>query len=559
MSPRVEGICLKPDPGTEVWVKPVNHQPVGAFKVGAASISSVGEGSAPSRRRVGSLKTAMRTEAVESVLAPEETEARLRAILEAALDCVITIDHEGRVLEFNRSSEQTFGFSRAEALGKPIADLIVPPRLRDAHRRGLGRYLDTGESRILGTRAEFPALCADGSELPVELTVTRVDLPGPPLFTASLRDISQRRRADDELRRSHELYRLVVLGSKDLIGLVGTDGRVVYASPSHEPKLGYRPESLTGAQLSAIVHPEDASAFGRAWSRALGGERAPFAGIRLRHADGSWRYLSGAASGIVGEGGSVSMVMITAHDVTDERDRDRARARREQAERDFVTNAAHDLRTPLAAITAALEVLQQGAKTIPEERDAFLADLEHETARLGRLMRALLELARVQAAGELPQRRPVRLQPLLAEIADSLRLHPGVGVFVECEHDLCALAAPDILERALANVGANAATNTAEGRIVLVARRLGNGGPIELEIADTGCGIAPDDLDHVFDRFYRAGDRNGDGFGLGLSIVREAVRVLGGTVHVESSLGVGTTVRLRLPAVDGNVVEGRLP
>ena len=482
-----------------------------------------------------------------------ESEARHRAIVESALDCVITIDDEGRVLEFNPAAEQTFGYAREQAVGAPIAELIVPARLRAAHREGFARCVATGDGDLLGRRVEMPGLRADGTEILVELAVTRVELPGRPLFTAYLRDISAARRAEEELRRSQELYRLVVLGSKDLIALVGTDGRIVFASPSHESKLGYPPELLGGAALATYVHPDDAASLGEAWALALAGERGSFVDVRLRHADGTWRYLEGAASGITGPDGDVSMVMVTAHDVTDVRDRDHATTRREQAERDFVTNAAHDLRTPLAAIMSAVEVLQLGAKHVPEERDAFLADLEREAERLSRLMRALLELARVQAAGAVLSREPVEVEPVLVDVAAGLALAPGVVVRVDCTPSLVALADRDVLERAVVNLATNAAKHTSSGRIDFIARSI-PGCVVEIDVQDTGNGIDPDHLDRVFDRFYRAGDRRGeDGFGLGLAIVKEAARVLGGSVALESVPGAGTTARLRLPACAGDV------
>lgn len=476
-----------------------------------------------------------------------EDEARHRAILEAALDCVVTIDHEGRVLEFNPAAERTFGYRRSEVLGRRIGDLIVPHRLRAEHLDGLERFVATGEGRILGERIELPALRSDGREIVVEIAVTRVELPGLPVFTAYIRDISERKRADEELHRSQELYRLVVENSKDLVGLVGLDGEVVFASPSHREKLGYEPEALVGRSLEAIVHPDDVGALRSSFAMALEAARGPFEGVRLQHADGRWVSVDGAASAIPAEDTGARLLLLTAHDVSGRLEDERTRERREQAERDFVTNAAHDLRTPLAAIAAAVEVLQSGAKEIPGERDAFLADVERETARLGRLTRALLELARVQAAGEEIATAPVELAPLLTEIAASLKTRDGVEVVVECALDLTVLAEPGLLERAVTNLALNAVEHTSRGTIALVGRCV-VGREVEIEVRDSGRGIHADDHARVFDRFYRAGTRGPEGFGLGLAIVREAVRVLGGTVHLESVLGQGTTIRLTLPA-----------
>jgi len=125
-----------------------------------------------------------------------------RAMLESALDCVIGMDADGCVLDFNPAAERTFGYTADEAIGREMAELIVPPSLRDKHRHGLARYVETGAETLLDRRVEITAMRADGSEFPVELTITRIDLPGPPRFTGYLRDITERRRADSELRRS---------------------------------------------------------------------------------------------------------------------------------------------------------------------------------------------------------------------------------------------------------------------------------------------------------------------------------------------------------------------
>ena len=205
--------------------------------------------------------------------------------------------------------------------------------------------------------------------------------------------------------------------------------------------------------------------------------------------------------------------------------------RRELAEREFVSNAAHELRTPLTTIIGAVEVLQAGAKDIPVERDRFLAHIERESERLGRLARALLTLARAHAMQEEPRLEPVVLAPLLGEIADDLRPHDGVGVEVDCPHDLAARVNRDLLEQALRNLALNASQHTSAGRIVLRARAERHA--IALEVEDTGSGMSAETQRHVFDRFYRGRDRDAGGFGLGLAIVRQAVRALDGSVELE--------------------------
>jgi PAS domain S-box-containing protein len=127
---------------------------------------------------------------------------RTRAMLEAAQDAVIAIDHRGHILDFNPAAERTFDYAAEDVLGKDMADLIVPPALRHRHRAGLARYLVTGEGPVLDRRVEITGMRADGSEFPVELTITRIDLPGPPTFTGYIRDITDRKQYEAELRAS---------------------------------------------------------------------------------------------------------------------------------------------------------------------------------------------------------------------------------------------------------------------------------------------------------------------------------------------------------------------
>jgi PAS domain S-box-containing protein len=129
-------------------------------------------------------------------------ESRLRAMLDAALDAVVSMDAHGRVIGWNHAAEAIFGYEAREAIGREMADLIVPPHLRDAHRRGLARFLETRRGVVLDRRIEVTGMRRDGTEFPVELTITRIPLPGAPTFTGYLRDITDRVTAERELRAS---------------------------------------------------------------------------------------------------------------------------------------------------------------------------------------------------------------------------------------------------------------------------------------------------------------------------------------------------------------------
>jgi PAS domain S-box-containing protein len=145
-----------------------------------------------------------------------ESEARKSAIVESALDCIVVMDEHGRVVEFNPEAERTFGYSREDAIGREMAELLIPPALRDLHRAGLARYRATGEGPMLGKRVEITGMHADGSEFPVELAIARVDVPGPALFTGCLRDITERKRAEAERDRVLEAERGAAVRLREL-------------------------------------------------------------------------------------------------------------------------------------------------------------------------------------------------------------------------------------------------------------------------------------------------------------------------------------------------------
>ncbi|AMV17382.1 PAS domain S-box protein [Planctomyces sp. SH-PL14] len=126
----------------------------------------------------------------------QASEARKSAVLETALDAIITMNHQGQVVEFNPAAEKLFGYRREEIVGQELAAFIVPPSLREQYRQGMARYLATGKGRVVGKRLELPALRADGTEFPVEMAINHISNDGSPLFTAYLRDISERQRGE---------------------------------------------------------------------------------------------------------------------------------------------------------------------------------------------------------------------------------------------------------------------------------------------------------------------------------------------------------------------------
>jgi signal transduction histidine kinase len=271
-------------------------------------------------------------------------------------------------------------------------------------------------------------------------------------------------------------------------------------------------------------------------ARALQGEIVSGESLVIVGPEEQRSVISVSAAPIRGTGGRITAAVSLLEDVTDRESRDRA-------ERDFVTNAAHELQSPLAAITSSVEVLQAGAKDAPE-RDLFIEHIERESRRLDRLTRALLTLARAQVDVEPPRLELIDAYPLLEAICERMEPAEGVELSVDCPVDLALVSNRALLEQAFSNIVRNSVKYTKEGSIRLIGARRDD--DVVLAVRDTGPGIPDEALPRVAERFYRASEQE-EGFGLGLAIVDAALNVLGGELEIASSVGYGTTVTVKLP------------
>jgi PAS domain S-box-containing protein len=491
---------------------------------------------------------------VATELAPDATPLDAATLVELAPVPLLATSLRGTIELANAAAAELLGVPSRFLVGKPIAVFAVDRR---AIRLLTARAATLPPGGAIGDEATF--VRRDDTTRRGAIAIRRV---GDSLVWA-LHDVQWRSSVEVELRlladelearvqeRTAELEaeraRLdAILGGMPA-GVIVADARsqrVILTNDQAARILGTealvaRAAGDYGVRRAIDDRDTEIAAEGWPLARTLEtGAAVREARLRIERADGTWVTMETNVEPIRDAGGRVVAAVAVFMDVT-------ARERRERAEREFVSNAAHELQTPLAAIVSAVEVLLGGGQDDADARARFLAHIDREANRLVRLVRALLVLARAQVASDEIATSAVGLRPLLDDVALTVRPRPGIEVRVRCPPDLAATTNRDLLEQALVNLASNAARHTGEGAIVLSARAVTGG--VAIDVADSGAGLPAGDVERLFDRFSRAEPRTPDGFGLGLAIVRDAVTALGGTVSLRPRRGGGTVARIVLP------------
>lgn len=181
-----------------------------------------------------------------------ESESRKSAILAASLDAIVTMDHKGKVVDFNPSAERIFGYPQERAIGSFMAELIIPDRFRKRHVEGLANYLASGEGPVLGKRLELPAVCADGREITVELTIIPIGGMIPPMFTSTLRDITERKAAEEALRQQREWFKVTLASIGDAVITTDVEGKITFINTVAQTLTGWSADEALGMQIEKV-------------------------------------------------------------------------------------------------------------------------------------------------------------------------------------------------------------------------------------------------------------------------------------------------------------------
>ncbi len=491
-----------------------------------------------------------------------ESEAFKTAILNTALDAMITCDHVGRIIEFNPAAERIFGYTRAEAIGKELSALIVPARLRDQHKAGMMRYLETGKSAILGIRLELPALRADGTEFPAELAITRIAGEGPPKFTAYLRDVSERRRTEAEHKESAENFRNLADNMAQLAWMTDATGYIFWYNQRWFDYTGTTLDEMQGWGWQAVHHPDHVDRVTEKFKQALAQGSSWEDSFPLRGKDGQFRWFLSRARPIYDASGQIVRWFGTNTDITELRELEEALIEADERKDQFLATLGHELRNPLAGILGGVQILESPAHNAEDHSEAQRI-IGRQSRFMQRLVDDLLDLSRIARGKVTLNKAALDLAQLLREVMQDCRREldeQGLTFALEIGEDSIFMHGDrERLRQVFTNLIHNAGKFTEPGGNVIVSLSAASNDSCLIQICDTGIGMSQETLDDIFHPFVQADtslERGRGGLGLGLAIVKGLVELHGGKVNAASDgPDQGSTFTVELPVCADAVVK----
>ena len=554
---------------------------------------AIADSGAPIRDAQGSLRGVVlvfrdQTEERNAERALKDSEARKGAILTAALDSIVTMDHAGLITEFNPAAERTFGYSRTFALGKPLVELLIPPSLRAQHVAGLQRYRATGVGPILGKRLELTALRADGSEFPVELAVVPTLSNGTPLFTAYIRDLTERKQATEALLVSEA--RFGHLANSGLIGIIITDtlGNIYDANDAFLNIVGFSHAELTSGKVGwadmtppELRHLDDAAiaqlertGIAAPWEKEYvrkDGSRAPvLVGVAILDAPRCIAFVLDLSERKRAEERGARAEEVAEQESAHRHRTEQALRQTEEQLRQsqkmeaigtLAGSIAHDFNNVLSVILSYATLLIRDLQAA----DPMHADLEQIVRageRAANLTQQLLAFSRQQML----EPKVIGLNDAISGMAKMLERLIGEDI------ELALLTAPRLgavfvdpnkIDQVLLNLVVNARDAMPNGGKLTIETAEVDldlsyatdhldaipGRYVMLSVTDTGIGMDRATQARIFEPFFTTKGQ-GQGTGLGLSTVFGIIKQSGGSVWVYSEPGSGSTFKIYLPRVD---------
>lgn len=492
-----------------------------------------------------------------------KSEKKFRSIVEEARDGICIIQDK-KIKFVNNALARMLGYKKTELIGKDFLD-FVPKELR----KEIGEIY---ENRLKGKKVpnmyEARLLKKNGEEIFVEINAFVHEYEGKSADYGFIRDITERKRIEEELRKSEERFRNLFENAVDPILLLDRSGKIILANKKVEELSGYKRKELVGKHFvrTGLLTPKSALITIKNFAaRMLGAEIKPYEIEIVTKSRGIIYGEINAAP--IKEDGKIIGDLVIIRDITERKRLEEELRKSHEALKkafeelreldrkkdEFISMAAHELKTPLAAISGFSQLLKsESIISNKEVREKYLEIIEKETKRLAKLVDDMLDLSRIDLGTIKIEIKRVNLYKLVQRIRDEVENEvkkKGLKLILKLEKDLPIVTTDeDKLHRIILNLVSNAIKYTPKGKITIHALRKNDF--IQFCVEDTGIGIPKKYLQKIFERFFQIESpytRAHKGSGLGLSICKELVKLLGGKIWVESKVGKGSKFFFTIP------------
>ncbi|MFA6598219.1 MAG: PAS domain S-box protein [Ignavibacteriaceae bacterium] len=504
------------------------------------------------------------TEREQARNALKESEERFRTVTQSANDAIITADSQGIIIDWNKGAEKIFGYSEAEIKGENLTTVIPEHYVKD-HLGGIKRVEQGGEHHVIGKTVEVHGLHKNENEFPLELSLAQWETSQGKYFTAIIRDITERRQGEEELRKLSR----AVEQSPAIVVITDPDGTIEYVNTKFCDITGFSQEAAIGKTPRILKSGhQDEKFYKELWDTILSGKE--WKGEFLdKKKNGELYWESALISPLVNNEGIITNFVAVNEDITEKKKMFEelviAKDKAEEMNRlksNFLANMSHELRTPLNGILGYAEMLSTFLDN-PEYAEMCRV-IYSSGKRLSDTLNLILDLTKASSDKIEVISKNTSLVPAVENVINLYTdIAAGKNLLIEkvfSEENVYAKLDSNLFERTINNIMNNAVKFTCTGKITI---EIGKETADEkdwayVKVKDTGIGIAEDQIELIWDEFRQVSEgmsRSYEGAGLGLTISKRIIELMNGVITVESNFGVGSTFTVKFPAVEPTSVS----
>lgn len=494
----------------------------------------------------------------------EESRARERhylSIAQAARNAIISVDSNGNITFFNYAAETMFGYSAREVSGRPVT-IIMPQRFHKIYQGNIERFIRTGESDFIGKTIEMSGLKKDGGEFPIEMYISCWKAGSETFFTSNIRDITERKQAEDELKSAKEQLESFINNSADAIAIWDRDGTILQINRAFEETFGWAASELDGMKLQMVPEHLLEEARGYIDKVTRRGKAVTYEAVRRRK-DGSLLDTAITLTPIRDSARNVVAVASTWKDITEQMNMNRekqrlmeqtARAQRLASLSTISAGIAHEINQPLNTMKVIVDgMLYWHKRGRALEQERVLKNLHKISAQIGRVDEIIKHMRSLVGSGNATEMEICNLNSAvngaLGVLGRQLTAHK-INVVKRLSKDLPGVYGnKNRLEEIVINLLVNAMQALDKAAVEdkeITCSTNAAGEKVIMEISDNAIGISDDIKDGIFDPFFTTKE-TGEGMGLGLSIVQTVLSGFSGQIEAFNNKKGGATFRVELP------------